>query len=318
MEHSNEPVGGAKAGTEPPPVAPQESPAANLAKKTPMYEAYNASRYHRQELIRAIEARTKRSLICYVAGIYASIDRDDVLGFVDLLHNIPKGTAIDLLLHTGGGDIDAAEKLTELMRIAVEGSELRVIVPDFAKSAGTLIAIGADSIRMSDTSELGPIDPQVTLSDSRGNRIQHSVQSYLDAYDSHVLELNANPDNAAARLMLSKLDPATEKLFRAVNTRARTLAERLLKKNMQDVETGKTNYTTAASALIDTKRWLSHGQMISWQAAQEIGLAVEYVEGKSEEWREYWRLYCLQRLAVQDRQKLFESKVASLVFDAKA
>lgn len=318
MEHSDQAVDGAKRETEPPPVAPKESPAANLAKKTPMYEAYNASRYHRQELIRAIENRTQRSLICYVAGIYAPIDRDDVLGFVDLLHNIPKGTAIDLLLHTGGGDIDAAEKLTELMRIAVEGSELRVIVPDFAKSAGTLIAIGADLIRMSDPSELGPIDPQVTLSDSRGNRIQHSVQSYLDAYDSHVLELKTNPDNAAAQLMLSKLDPATEKLFRAVNARARTLAERLLKKNMQDVETGTINYTTAASALIDTKRWLSHGQMISWQAAQEIGLNVEYVEGKSEEWREYWRLYCLQRLAVQDRQKLFESKVASLVFDGKA
>src|SRR2546430_3481130 len=87
--------------------------------KTPMYEAIHAGRYQRQAVIRTIEQRTGRYLICYVSGAAASIDRDDTLGFVELLHNVPKGKNVDLMLHTGGGDIDAAEKLITLVRTAV-------------------------------------------------------------------------------------------------------------------------------------------------------------------------------------------------------
>jgi hypothetical protein len=226
---------------------------------------------------------------------------------------------VDLLLHTGGGDTDAAEKLISLVRITVDQACLRVIVPDFAKSAGTLMALAADRILMSDTSELGPIDPQIILTDGHGNLIRHSVQSYLDAYEAHAAALRANPDDAAARLMLAKIDPPTVKLFEAVRDRARTLAENLLRECMFHGKTGKMgNVTQIAAQLIDTKRWLSHGQMISWQAAQQMDLLVDYLDPKSEEWLAFWRLYCLQRLAVEDRQKLFESNFASMVFDAKA
>ena len=40
---------------------------------------------------------------------------------------------------------------------------------------------------------------------------------------------------------------------------------------------------------------------------------VEYLEYHAEEWQKYWRLYCLQRLAVGNRQKLYESDSVSLV-----
>ncbi|GLR46105.1 hypothetical protein GCM10007880_66230 [Mesorhizobium amorphae] len=68
----------------------------------------NAPRYQRQTLIRDIE-RDQPKLICYVAGNKAAVNRIDTLGFVDMLHNINPGDPIDLLLHTPGGDIDAAE-----------------------------------------------------------------------------------------------------------------------------------------------------------------------------------------------------------------
>jgi hypothetical protein len=58
--------------------------------------------------------------------------------------------------------------------------------------------------------------------------------------------------------------------------------------------------------------------MIGWQAAEEMDLLVEYMDPKSDEWLGYWRLYCLQRLAVTERQKLFESNFASMVFDARS
>ena len=281
--------------------------------KTPMYQAMHADRYQRQMQIKRIQEKFRRRLVCYISGVAALIDRDDTLPFVDLLHNVTRGENLDLLLHTGGGDIDAAEKLISMVRTTVGTGHLRVIVPDFAKSAGTLMTLGADSIVMSDTSELGPIDPQITLNDGHGNLIRHSVQSYLDAYQAHSDSLQRNPADVVARIMLGKLDPATVKLFEAARDRARTFAENQLKLGMFRSGTG--NFTEIAAKLIDTKRWLSHGQMISHQDAKDIGLSVDYLDPASEEWQRYWQLYCLQRLAVKDRQKLFESDYASLLFD---
>jgi hypothetical protein len=302
-------------GTDPPelledvPLAPS---------KTPFFQAVHALRYQRQAMIKLIEGRLNHPIICYVSGDLCSLDRDDTIGFTDLLHNIPAGSDLDLLLHTGGGDIDAAEKLISLVRKRVAEGRLRIIIPDFAKSAGTLMALGADSLVMSDTSELGPIDPQIVLADADGNRIRYSVQNYLDAYKTHSDTLTTTPTNVPAQIMLNKLDPARVKLFESVRDRARNIAENQLKRGMFRDGTG--NYTKTAAALLDTTRWLTHGQMISWEDAadDEIGLTVEYLEPTAEEWQEYWQLYCLQRLAVGDRQKLFESNYASLVVDSPA
>jgi hypothetical protein len=284
--------------------------------KTPLFQAIHADRYQRQALIKTIQKRTENRLICYVSGNACAIDRDDTVPFVDLLHNVNPGESLDLLLHTGGGDIDAAEKLISMIRTKVGDATLRVIVPDYAKSAGTLMVLGADMVVMSDTSELGPIDPQIIRGDGNGNRIRHSVQSYLDAYDEHSATLAREPGNVAAQIMLGKLDPATVKLFQAVKARARRFAETQLQRGMLRDGTG--NWSATAAELLDTKRWLSHAQMISWADAQDprIGLKVEYLDPNSDEWQEYWQLYCLQRLAVKDRQKIYESDYASLIIDS--
>lgn len=72
--------------------------------------------------------------------------------------------------------------------------------------------------------------------------------------------------------------------------------------------------------MLDTKRWQSHAQMISWEDAKDpkIGLHVEYLEPRSDVWQEYWQLYCLQRLAVGGHQKLYESDYAPLLIDGVA
>lgn len=280
--------------------------------RTPMYQALNANRYQRQTLIKSINSKYRRKLISFVCGKGALIDRDDTLGFIELLHNVALNENLDLLLHTPGGDVDAAEKLINLVHTRVGDGTLRIIVPDFAKSAGTLMALGAHKILMSDSSELGPIDPQITLDDGRGNRINHSVLCFLDAYKVHSEGLKKDPDDAVAQMMLDKLDPATVRMFETVRDRARTFAEDQLRRWMFQKTTG--NFSKIASDLMDTKRYPSHGQMIGWQEAQQLGLEVEYMDPRSEPWMQYWQLYCLQRLAVKDSEKLFESDYASLVF----
>lgn len=301
-----------------PPVAPDPLPT-----RTPMFQAIHAARYDRQLLIKEIDKERKaqvggeneKHLICYVSGRHTHINRDDIVFLVDLLERIPKGSDIDLLLHTPGGDMDAAEKMVVMIRTKVATAAFRVIVPDFAKSAGTLIAIGADKVVMSDSSELGPIDPQIALNDGRGNRIPHSVQAFLDAYDFHSKALQANPNDVTSQLMLNKLDPSTMKLFEAAKDRARNLAQKHLQRGMLRSGLGPKTYTQVALDLLDTKRWLTHGQMIGPDDAKEIGLEVEYLEATNKHWRQYWKVYCLQRLAVGDRQKLFESHYVSLPID---
>lgn len=290
----------------PPVSVPPAGPSSPV--KTPLYQAANAARYYRQDLIRNIEKKTGRTLICYVAGIGAPIHRDDTFGFVDLLHNVKKGTDLDLLLHTPGGDIDAAEKLVSLLH-ATAGT-LKVFVPDFAKSAGTLMAIGASKIIMSDSSELGPIDPQVNLNDGKGNLIPHSVLHYLDAHETHTKTLATNPRDIAATIMLNKLDPTTVKLFEAVKMRARKLAEKQLLRH-QAASGGSGGYTAIAGKLMDITQYPSHGQMINHEDAFQMGLPIQYLEPTDGLWRLCWQLYCVQRLAVTDKGKLFESNYAS-------
>jgi hypothetical protein len=286
-------------------------------RKTPLFQAINAARYQRQALIREIQETTDSKLLCYTAGVLAPIDREDVVCFVDLLHNVLHGQSIDLLLHTGGGDIDAAEKLMTMIRKKASTSQVRVVVPDYAKSAGTLIALGADRILMSDASELGPIDPQVIRADHNGNRMRHSVKNYLDAYSEHQKALADNPDDVTARMMLSKLDPETVHLFKGIMARATKCAEKQLRQGMMK-ESG--NWTLAVSALLYAPQFQTHGQPISWEDAADpsIGLTVDYHAPDDELWLKYWQLYCLQALAVGDTQKLFESEIVSICIDSRA
>jgi hypothetical protein len=277
-----------------------------------MYRAQNGERYVRQGQIKDIQRTSNSHLLCYVAGNMAQITRDDVIGVVEMLHNVPRGDSIDLLINTGGGDINAAEKMVSMLRAAVgKQGRFRVIVPDFAKSAGTLIALAADRILMSDSSELGPIDPQFPRKDSDGTVRWHSVLNYLAAYEMTCQQIHTNPNNAVAIAMLSKFDPTMVQQFEAVKRRARTLAEHHLRRWM--FHDKMVAYTKIANDLMNIERWPAHGQMIGYEDARDIQLEIEYLPPDSEEWQAYWSLYCHQRLAIKDDQRLFESDYASLV-----
>jgi len=277
--------------------------------RAPTFDATSLLQSRRQELIGVLGMKTNAHLLCYVGGLAAEISRNDTAGFVDMLYPVPQGVAIDLLLHTPGGNIDAAEKLIMLLRAKVgDAGMIRVIVPDFAKSAGTLLALGANKIVMSDSSELGTIDPQIWLKDGRGNDICHSVLHYLEAYTEFEKKVRDNQTDAAARMMFEKFDPATLHKFTAVRDRARTFAENLLKRL-------GVNWSQIAGNFMNTKEYPSHGQMIGWELAKRFGLDIVYLPQTDDTWRRYWELYCHLRLAIRDDQKIFESKLTSLLVD---
>lgn len=71
----------------------------------------------------------------------------------------PDNVPIDLVLHTPGGLVLAAEQIAAALQ--KHPARVTVFVPHYAMSGGTLIALAADEIVMDDNAVLGPIDPQI-------------------------------------------------------------------------------------------------------------------------------------------------------------
>jgi ClpP class serine protease len=103
-----------------------------------------------------------RRVAMYYSSMARSISPVDILPFTSMLKSIGKTENLDLIIHSPGGDGLTAEKMIDLSRRYCSG-EFRVVVPVYAKSAATLVALGADTILMGETSELGPIDAQVFI-----------------------------------------------------------------------------------------------------------------------------------------------------------
>lgn len=272
--------------------------------KTPMYAAMNAARYGRQELIKQINNEEGTHLICYVAGIHAEIARSDITGFGEMLHNIPQDAPIDLMLNTCGGDVDACEKLVKMIFAKKGDKPFRVIVPTLAKSAGTLMLLGAQSVIMSDSSEIGKIDPQFSMKDGKNNEMMYSVTAYLDAYEEHATALRKNKDDPVALLMLDSFDARTVKKFQGIRDRVRNFAEDQLKRQ-------GAKSSTITQDLMSSARWKTHGQPIDHASAKQIGLPIEYLPDSDPRWARYWNLFCLQDIETKPDKKLFESAYAS-------
>lgn len=66
---------------------------------------------------------------------------------------------IDLILHTPGGLVLAAEQIANAL--ARHEGKVTVFVPHYAMSGGTLLALAADEILMDENAVLGPVDPQI-------------------------------------------------------------------------------------------------------------------------------------------------------------
>jgi hypothetical protein len=283
--------------------------------QTPLFHAFEQARYSRQEQLKDIQKRTGRFVIAYIAGPATSISGSDVPPFVDLLHDIPPNSNIDLMLHTSGGDIDQAERIVLLCRKRVGTGEFRVVVPDSAKSAGTLIALAADKIVMGEPSELGPIDPQIDIMTSNGERWSRPAHSFLKGIESIAKEVEDNDGKLSPVYfpLLDKLDTALIDFCNVAIERSKQFARDFLQKYMLKNDHDKAE--EIAETLNSRTRYLSHGAVIDAEDALELGLDVLYLPPEDDVWQAFWRLYCAMRLALQQpHQVLYEAERASMLF----
>jgi ClpP class serine protease len=103
---------------------------------------------HRQETL---------SLLGFPLVRYITIeDSEAVLRAIKMTD---KAIPIDLVLHTPGGLVLAAEQIAHALQR--HPAKVTVFVPHYAMSGGTLIALAADEIVMDENAVLGPVDPQL-------------------------------------------------------------------------------------------------------------------------------------------------------------
>ena len=126
----------------------------------------NALDIVRRKYLKSISEATGRNTIAYYSGFLqkpgleqTSINDDDKNGFMTVINKLDRNKGLDLILHTPGGDIAAAESIVDYIR-RMFGNDVRAIVPQIAMSAGTMIACSCKYIIMGKESNLGPIDPQ--------------------------------------------------------------------------------------------------------------------------------------------------------------
>ncbi|ASJ07835.1 hypothetical protein A3L11_00780 [Thermococcus siculi] len=90
---------------------------------------------------------------------YKFISVEDSEEVLRAIRSAPKDKPIDLIIHTPGGLVLAATQIAKALHD--HPAETRVIVPHYAMSGGTLIALAADKIIMDPHAVLGPVDPQL-------------------------------------------------------------------------------------------------------------------------------------------------------------
>lgn len=126
----------------------------------------------RRRYLRELSERTGRNTIIYYSGWLDkgplasqyppafSVNDTDKNSFMSVIHGMDRKKGLDLILHTPGGDIAAAESLVRYLRSMFK-IDIRAVVPQLAMSAGTMIACACREIVMGLHSSLGPIDPQM-------------------------------------------------------------------------------------------------------------------------------------------------------------
>jgi ClpP class serine protease len=87
------------------------------------------------------------------------IDIDDAESVLRAIRRTPPGRTIEIVLHTPGGLVLAASQIAQALRD--HDGRIVAVVPHYAMSGGTLIALAADEIVVDRHSALGPVDPQL-------------------------------------------------------------------------------------------------------------------------------------------------------------
>lgn len=257
-----------------------------LPPQSPLYWVHHKDRYLRQLLIQDIEVETKRELVVYFTdcSTNAQIDFSDDIYLIELLGSLNK-KEVDLLLETNGGYTDATEKVVSILKPF--SKNLRVIIPRRAKSNGTVIALSGKSILVGPNSELGPIDPFITLGPGQLVPADFILKS-------------------------SNVDPIVNQVAKSAMNQTKKLATSVLKEGMLK-DKNKDEINKIVDKISSRDHYHSHGSVIDADEAKGLGLNIEFLSEDDQLWKKIWllRTMCEYDCKAGKISKLFESRKIS-------
>jgi hypothetical protein len=223
------------------------------------------------------------------------LDGDAVSQVVEQIRAIGKEHAIDVLIHSYGGDPLAAWRIMSTLRESF--AKVSVLVPFSAFSAATLLALGADEIVMHPFAALGPIDPQIQARTPKGE-IQFAYED-VGAFLKFVKEHVGLTEQAFLMPIMDKLFSMAEPLTIGAAQRASDLSseigERMLRMHMKkEKDLGRAK--EIARNL--NRSFLNHGDAVSRQRAKELKLQIADSDPQLEDliWRAYAELDAVMEL----------------------
>ncbi|MDD5467153.1 MAG: hypothetical protein PHS96_05060 [Anaerolineales bacterium] len=174
------------------------------ANRTKLLRALEAKRGSR--VIALIHRQERLSFLGFPLSRYIDInDSEEVLRAIKLTDaKIP----IDLILHTPGGLVLAAEQIASAL--CRHPAKVTVFIPHYAMSGGTLIALSADEIVMDENAVLGPVDPQVG---------QHPAASILSVLERKSIDQVSDETLIMADIARKAINQLKEKVRRILQER---------------------------------------------------------------------------------------------------
>ncbi len=264
----------------------------------------------KRELVR-LHKLTGRNVILYYSGWLQKADLPvsprafmihdgDKNGFMATLHTMDFSKGLDLILHTPGGEIGATESLVDYLRVKFKN--IRVIVPQIAMSAGTMIACASNSILMGDHSSLGPIDPQINGLPAHG---------ILAEFKQAVSDISQSPASIPVwQPIIAKYHPTLIGECQKAIDMSEEIVGRWLKENMfaKDKSAARKCKKILAE-LGDHDMTKSHSRHISKSKAIEIGLKVESLEADDHLQDAVMTIHhaCIHTLAATSALKIIEN-----------
>lgn len=290
---------------------PSGAPTSPVAfpKQSPLFHAQHASRYDRQAAIKAYQARFDCRLIVMIDAVFP-----DSVGYIeDLIYDADPEQDLHLILDSPGGDGETAIRLIRSLQARCR--ELTVLIPDQAKSAATLLALGAHRIVMGPTSDLGPVDPQFQV--PRGDRVDLiAAKDIIDAVERAEKAVASAPDTYPLHVsLLADVTAVMAAQARSAIARTGDLVEECL--------SGCTGRTPAQvkklakalhKPLIQAPR--SHAAVFGAAEAATAGLPVVELDPRSEQWQMVWRLFMKYMTIHGHRVGVYEGEYASQVLRA--
>lgn len=242
-------------------------------------DAYDIVRRH---YLKKFAEERERDVILYSSGwthqnigdTKHSIRAIDVHGFMEALSGLD-GEALDLIVHSPGGEPEATEHIVEYLRKMYP--EISVFVPQAAKSASTLMCCAADEVWMGKHSSLGPIDPQIALQTDLGVRLV-PANSIIDQFDDAKKEYEDKGQIGAWAPILTQYGPSLLRECEDAKNYSEDLAERWARKYMLDGDDAGEKAEALASHLVEREEHNSHHRPIMRHEARDIGFNVEELE----------------------------------------